>query len=348
MSLSQSALQRVTLKDIAREVGLSFGAVSLALRNSPKIAPATRERVQAAARKLNYHPNALAVGMARFKHDSKIKPVTPVLAWLNGWSKPEELRRFREFDLCWRGAEQAAAKFGYRLEETVVRGGASLRRVEKMLRTREIRGLLLPPHRDGIVDWQRLNLEGFAMISLGRKNESPFAHCVSSAQAANTMLAFDRMTEKGYRRIGYVGPFYRPRLFGAGMGWVQNEVPAARRVPPFFAENQELHSSRQALAAWISKYRPDGIFTENPDLPEVLSEIGISVPGDIGLAAASVLDEPAIDAGIYQNSEEIGRVAVLSVISLLNERDYGIPAVFREILIKGDWVDGSTLPDRSS
>jgi LacI family transcriptional regulator len=69
------------------------------------------------------------------------------------------------------------------------------------------------------------------------------------------------------------------------------------------------------------------------------------VPGDIGLAALSVLDCP-VDAGIYQYPEEIGRVSALALVTLINDNDLGIPAIHREILIKGKWVDGATLPDR--
>jgi LacI family transcriptional regulator len=270
-----------------------------------------------------------------------------VLAWLNGLPNPKDLRKYREFDLCWRGAEQAAAKFGYRLEEVAFRNSASLQRAEKALRAREVCGILLPPQPGRMDGWASINLDGFAVMSLARNVEPPFTHCVSSGQAANAMLAFDRIREKGYSRIGYVGPLFRPRMFWAGFSWVQNEIPPDRHIPPLFLDNNELGHSLEGLSKWICEYRPDAIFTENPGLPQALAKIGVSVPRDIGLAAASVLDEPEIDAGIYQNFEEIGRVAVLSLISLINDRDYGIPEICRETLIKGDWVDGASLPDRT-
>jgi DNA-binding LacI/PurR family transcriptional regulator len=58
-----------------------------------------------------------------------------------------------------------------------------------------------------------------------------------------------------------------------------------------------------------------------------------------------VLDGNA-DAGIYQNSDEIGKTAVQLLISLIHLNERGIPAIPREVLIKGRWVDGSTLPAR--
>ncbi len=52
-----------TLKSVARHVGLSAGTVSSVLNNSPSAAhipQATRDRIHAAARELNYRPNLLA------------------------------------------------------------------------------------------------------------------------------------------------------------------------------------------------------------------------------------------------------------------------------------------------
>jgi hypothetical protein len=57
------------------------------------------------------------------------------------------------------------------------------------------------------------------------------------------------------------------------------------------------------------------------------------------------LDIP-VNAGIDQNAEEIGRVSVLVMISLMNDNAQGLPPIRREILIRGKWVDGSSLPSR--
>jgi len=49
-----------TMKDVAREVGLSVTTVSRALNNYHDVTEETRKRIQAAARALDYHPNAVA------------------------------------------------------------------------------------------------------------------------------------------------------------------------------------------------------------------------------------------------------------------------------------------------
>ena len=69
------------------------------------------------------------------------------------------------------------------------------------------------------------------------------------------------------------------------------------------------------------------------------------MPQDIAVAALNVTDLP-FDAGINQNPQEIGRVAALVVISLINDEDCGVPTVQREIIVNGNWVDGASLPSR--
>jgi DNA-binding LacI/PurR family transcriptional regulator len=49
-----------TVKDIARQVGLSVTTVSRALNDHDDVAPATKARIRAVAERLDYHPNAAA------------------------------------------------------------------------------------------------------------------------------------------------------------------------------------------------------------------------------------------------------------------------------------------------
>lgn len=53
-------MNNVTIKDIARELNISTATVSRVLNNSGYASPEVKERVLAAAKKLNYRPNAIA------------------------------------------------------------------------------------------------------------------------------------------------------------------------------------------------------------------------------------------------------------------------------------------------
>ncbi len=57
--------KRISLKDIARELGLSISTVSRALNGHPEISRAVVERVKALAEQWNYSPNPFAMGLLR-------------------------------------------------------------------------------------------------------------------------------------------------------------------------------------------------------------------------------------------------------------------------------------------
>jgi len=96
---SSKPVSRVTMKDIAEAIGITKSAVSLALKNHPRISQARREEIQAVAKQMGYQPNAAATALAHFKQGSKSTPVQAALAWINAWPDPKKLRSFHEFDL---------------------------------------------------------------------------------------------------------------------------------------------------------------------------------------------------------------------------------------------------------
>lgn len=57
-------MKRVTIYDVAKEVGVSLATVSRVINGSNVVKGGTRERVQAAVDKLGYKPNAIAQGLA--------------------------------------------------------------------------------------------------------------------------------------------------------------------------------------------------------------------------------------------------------------------------------------------
>lgn len=54
---------RITIKDIAKILGISPSTVSRALKDHPDISPATKQKVQALAKKHNYRPNPIALNL---------------------------------------------------------------------------------------------------------------------------------------------------------------------------------------------------------------------------------------------------------------------------------------------
>ena len=165
------------------------------------------------------------------------------------------------------------------------------------------------------------------------------------------LLAFREIEARGYLRIGFVTGGWAGALVKAGALFYQSELPRDRQIPLLaFEEANATWEARYpryvaALDRWMKENKPDAIFTDVGELRKLLSDAGYAVPKDVALAGYSAFDGDA-DAGIDQNAFEIGRAGALLMVSLINTHDRGVPAIPREILIPGKWVDGSTLPPR--
>jgi LacI family transcriptional regulator len=338
---------RVTVREIARHLDVSHTTISRALRNDPRITAVLREKIQRKAEELGYRPDPMLAALAHYRRSNTRTPISACLAWINCWPNPKQLRSFREFDLYWKGALSEAERCGFHLEEFAMNSQLTAPRLEKILLTRNIRGLLLPPSGATTVDWNSFQWERFCIVRFGHSVLTPRAHLVTSDQLTDGLIAYENIWKKGYRRIGLVT---RPKMrtwFRAGYLLGEMDWLPPKHIPPLVLEHSPNASEQQrSLKSWIRKHKPEAILTDIPELPAWLRISGFKIPQDIALATLSVLDGNA-DSGIDQNSLEIGRAAVQMLISLINHNESGIPAICRELLIEGRWVDGKSLPSKS-
>lgn len=335
-------MARVSIRDIATSLGVSHATVSMALRGDLRISELRRAQVAAAAKRMGYRPDPVLSAFLHYRWHRRRPDIRASLAWLNFWPRPSELRNFHELDAYWRGAEATAERHGYRLEAVCWDGSKPMARLNDILKARNVAGLLVAP-TGGYPVADGLNWDDFHFVRFGYSLKCAAGHVVSSDQLGDALLAFERMRRAGYIRIGFVRSTAAFTRFAAGVTLGQLSLAPAEQVPCI---GLPAIGGEQVLRDWIEAHRPDAIFTDVPDMRARLSRMGLRVPEDIGLGVSSVLDCDA-DAGINQNSEEIGRVAVQTLISLINDNQRGIPRHPREVLVTGEWVDGASLPVKS-
>lgn len=345
------AKARVTLRDIARRLSVTHTTVSRALRNNPQVSPALRRKIQRVARAMGYRPDPMLAALAHYRRAGVKTPVRAELGWINCWPDAKKLRSFKEFELYWAGAFEEAEKCGYRLEEFHLHGSLSPERLAQILRARNIQGILLPPlppASTGIrPDWGDFDWNRFSVVRFGYSIAQPRAHIVTGDQLANGLLACENIRRLGYSRLGLVTTERPVVRFAAGYLHHQMNFEPALQMPPLLLREASRDADQRALSAWLKRFKPDVIFTDIQFVPAMLAELRLRVPHDIGLATTSTLDGNT-DAGIYQNSDEIGRAAVQLVISLIHHADFGVPIICREVLVEGRWVDGQSLPPKKT
>jgi DNA-binding LacI/PurR family transcriptional regulator len=347
-SNNETPKKQITLRDIAKELGVSHVTVSLALRDHPRISEATRKRVKQKAEAMGYHPDPMLSALSHYRLSNQEKPVQATLAWINPLQHPERLLKQEEFSLYWKGAGKIAQRLGFHLEEFRT-ADLSLQRMDTIFKTRNIRGLLIAPlaWEHTPINWDDFPWKDYAGVRFGRSAQGPLYHFVTSVQVSSSAKVFEMAHQKGYRRIGYFGMDTPRKMFTAGYLRAQQALPKNQQLKLMCYEaGAPPEKQKEMLATWLAKSRPDAILTDNQLLPAMLRELGVRVPEDVGIATTSIHDTP-IDAGMNQNPEEIGKAAVRMLVSLINEHHFGVPEVRNQILVDGKWQEGSMLPDRN-
>ena len=342
---------RVTLRDIAVRVGVSHVTVSKALKNHPKVSKEKKELIQKIAKEMGYRPDPALSSLVAYRNAKRRVAITSCLAWINHWQHPEELRRHHEFAAYWEGAFEAAEQMGYRVDEFIWQPEMKAKRLQTILETRNIRGLLIPPHGNQ-PDLTDLDWSPFSVIRFGLSVRNLNFHVVTSNQLRSVYSSVERLHRYGYRRVGFVIPREMDLVLGGGHlgGFLsaQTLLGLDHRLPPLLLAQPHpkgFAGETAEFQAWFKEHRPDAILTAHPNLPAILAKLKVAVPKKVAVAVTSLADI-SFDTGIDQNSREIGRVAAQTLISLINSNEQGIPVTPRHILVESKWVDGLSLPKR--
>ena len=129
------AAETPTLRDIAREVGVTPTTVSLALRNNPRISAPTRRKVRQTAEDMGYRPNAELSRMMASLKTRQNRDVRPVIALVADAARGRSVRGI---------AQTIAEAAGYGLDLIEIsQSGMHAERIAGVLRARGIRGAVL-------------------------------------------------------------------------------------------------------------------------------------------------------------------------------------------------------------
>ena len=337
------------MSTIARELGVSKNTVSLALRHDPQIPAATRERVQAAAKRLGYalHP-VVSHLMAQLRQSHTGAP-RHTLALLNANRDKDAFRSHPTLPAYVEGVRRRAAQQGYGVDTFWLHDpeldGARLNRI---LRARGIRGLVVV----GLMEENRLpqhfaaTWRQHACVVTGVRTHEPTLSFCCVDHHALVLQAVERVLALGYRRPGLVIDRRIDALvegrFSSGMWVGQQALPAEERVLPFF-EVEAARADGELFYAWLERERPDVIFTLYNVVRRWVEARGLQVPRDLGLVQLERRAEPQDWAGMEQHNDRTGEAAVDMVISLLHRQELGVPEYPRATLVGASWVDGVTV-----
>ncbi len=338
----------MSLRRIAASLGLSPSAVSLALRNSPKIPAATRERVAAEARKTGYTPNAkLKELMSQLRHSGN--PASQAcFGVVSLYDQPRPWEGSLHLTRVYDSMNRRAAELGYRLEPLWLKApGMTLPRFRTILDTRGVQGLLCFGSPDLLEQFPDA-LDHYAIVTQGLSIATPL-HRVTSHFYNDLAHTLDRLHARGYRRPGLVLGYYEEQrsahaYTSAYLGWCEHTFGDPAPVPVLRTNRVE----EKPLLGWLRKHKPDVVifvhlYSVLDELTQVLERNGIRAPHDLGIVAVSQILEGTPFTGMQQNQELMGAWSVELLVSRILTQDLGIPTHPRIEMVESNWVEGSTL-----
>jgi DNA-binding LacI/PurR family transcriptional regulator len=342
-------MRRPTHRDIAKLAGVSHVTVSLALRGHRSIPKSTRERIEKIAKDIGYRPDPFLRALMVYRRGAKPSGYQGTLAWINNYQvNPEQLKQ--HFYHYFAGAEERCAELGYQIEEfRPVHLNMSFARLSKVLRARNIQGLLFPPQgRRRYITRTDFSWDDFSSVAFGYSLLRPQLDVVTNSQFRSARLAVRTLRSLGYRRIGFITETeFNERTdqnFMAGFLIEQHRFLPSEQVPVHYFSRLGPDERVQPLRQWFRKYRPDAVLVINGPAEEAVRTMKPSERRHCAWALVDVPDGDLKSSGIYQNNHIIGRVAVDTLIAKIHANERGIPANPRRILVEGRWLDGTTAP----
>jgi LacI family transcriptional regulator len=334
-----------SIREIARSLGLSHTTVSEALRDSPRVNPATRRRVQKAAKAVGYRPNPLAGALMSEMRRARSGTFRGVLAILDldgPENRPASSNRYHR-ELA-RGASARAAELGFKAE-TIITGtqGISDSRLDTILTARGIRGLLLLPIA-GEANVMGLDWSHFSGIYTDYLIERPALHSVCPDHYRSMVYAVQRLHALGYHRLGLAMHssndsrlLYR---WEAAFRTYHEHNARKEAIAPLILPDLD----RKSFIAWFKAKQPDAVLCQRAEVMEWMIECGARIPETHGFCCLNVTSNVIPCAGLDLQPALLGARGVELLIAALHRNDVGVPEHPSTTTISALWVEGPTLP----
>lgn len=316
MRLRRRDQDKATIHDVAAEAGVSIATVSKALNGTGRMTAETRERVLAAAKALNFRPNALARGL----HSKRSFTVGLLTDDVYGRFALPVMQGVTEGLI-----DHGVSVFLCALEENPVLAQSHL----DALVEKQVDGIVVAGRRvDRIlpVDLGGLTVPVVHVMSEGGPERVSFLP--DEEQGAREAVA--HLVAQGRRRIAHVTGPERFRVAGErAEGWraALAEAGLAPQGPGAMFGRWSEAWGHEAIAALWAGEPPDAVFCGNDQIArgviDALRERGVAVPGDVAVVGFDNWEIVATEtrpplSSVDMNLRELGRQAGLDLLAEIN------------------------------
>ena len=318
--------RKARLKDIAERAGISKAAVSLALAGSKKVSIQTRRKIRALADKLGYKRNPIISSvMSQIKSGGE-KKFLETIVLINANKAKDAPQKYPIFSKYIDGVKFESAEIGYAVYEIwLYEKSLGAQRLETILNSRGIRGGIIVGHADDTTLPSKFSniWSKFKFVSAGIRTRNPVFDFISADKFLIAHFATANIIKSGYKRPAlaideHIDEVVEGRFIG-GFLRAQLALPESARIPPFL-EVSKARRNPKAFFEWISKNKPDAIFSISNTTSEWLEtpEISGKISPSIDIIQLERRSESGEWLAIDHNYELVGRLAVRKLFEILN------------------------------
>ena len=330
---------------IAKILGKSPSAVSLALNGSPKVSEALKQRVAIEAKRISYMPSGKLSELMSHIRAAKDSKNIGCIAVMSLYDNPYPWEGSLHYSRIYQGMIESAEALGFRLEPLWLKApGMTPERFRGILEARGIRGMLCfgsPRMKEKFPS----QLCPFATVTVGLSIDQPMNRVIPNFHN-DCILTLDKLHQLGYRRPGIIyGSLDRVIIsLSAYLGWCAFNLGKNAAIPPLELED----FTYAKFSLWRKKYRPDVVILaiRDSEIQNFLAMVrteSIRVPDDIGVAVITPTIENDDLSGIRQNQRLMGERALKLLLSRIQSQDFGTPEHPRVEMVDGEWIDGRTI-----
>ncbi|MBS1842739.1 MAG: LacI family DNA-binding transcriptional regulator [Acidobacteria bacterium] len=323
----------VTLKDIARDLGVSVITVSKALRDHSDISEQTKARVLRRVQELNYRPNLAARALVTGRTN------------MIGFVIPDLIHSF--FSEVVRGVALTLRNSGYTLVVTSSEQDPKIERlaVEQFI-TRRVDMLLIASTHWTVELFRRIEEAGIPYILIDRSFVGLAAHFVGVNDEEVGALATQHLFDTGCRRIAHIGgpalsPLlgrlegYKRAILKNGIAFNSDFVVSTDR--PEEMGDEAAYKATQTLLG--QNPRPDGIFCYN-DLAaygamNAVLDAGLQIPEDVSvIGCGNILYNKFLRVPLTSVDQQTGVIGQRAAKLALQIIEAGQPMVPKPIFVE--------------
>ncbi len=334
---------RVTIKDIARELGVSPSTVSRAMKDHPDISPATKKQVNELVEKLKYKPNTVALSLRSRK--------TNIIALV----VPEIVHHF--FSSVISGIEEVAQEAGYHV--MIFQSNESYDRevaITRSLASMQIDGLLVSISKTSkkFGHFSELMSEGVPLVFFDRACEEIEADRVVVDDFTGAFNAVEYLIRTGCKRIAHFGTAQHLQIgYQRKRGYISALEKHGIKPDDKLMIKCDTLPDALDLTSGIMRLEdpPDAIFTVNDitasGVMKILKQLRYRIPEDVSVIGftdglVATVTDPSLTS-VSQHGFVMGKKAMEMLLYRINILEDDLPAR-KEVLPTDLIIRESTRP----